>query len=251
MRALIAIAALAPRTTRAVVIGGSSGRVPGWRALSSLRGGAVVEGEKNKALYALGCNIGRQLGDLGCFDPEELDTVFIGLKDQLTGIEPSVNLPEYLPKAAELFQTRQKQQTEKSKAAGEAALSAAAKEEGAIVTKSGLVMRELVKGEGEAPKPTDTVRVHYTGTLPDGTVFDSSIKRGEPIEFPLDRVVKGWTEGLQLMRPGGKARLTIPAALGYGDDGQGMIPPKSALVFEVELLAVVEKKEPAAEDKTE
>jgi FKBP-type peptidyl-prolyl cis-trans isomerase len=96
----------------------------------------------------------------------------------------------------------------------------------------------LVEGEGEAPSATDSVVVHYEGSLIDGTVFDSSIARGAPAEFGLNQVIRGWTEGLQLIKPGGKARLTIPSDLGYGPGGVGNIPPNAVLVFEVELLEV-------------
>ena len=103
----------------------------------------------------------------------------------------------------------------------------------------GLVFLETQTGEGDAPHWKDKVKVHYEGRLVDGTVFDSSIQRGEPIEFALGGVIRGWTEGLQLMKPGSKAKLTIPADLAYGDGGQGPIPGKAVLVFDVELIAIV------------
>lgn len=120
------------------------------------------------------------------------------------------------------------------------ALAAAAAEPGAVVTASGLVFRTLEAGRGEPPKATDTVRVHYRGSFPDGREFDSSYKRNEPTSFPLNRVIRCWTEGLQLMKPGGSARLTCPAAIAYGDRGagNGLIPPGAVLVFEVKLLGV-------------
>jgi FKBP-type peptidyl-prolyl cis-trans isomerase FkpA len=119
------------------------------------------------------------------------------------------------------------------------ALARAAAEPGAVVTPSGLVYRPLAEGKGASPTATDTVRVHYRGTLPDGTEFDSSIKRGQPSSFPLNRVIKCWTEGVQRMKVGGKARLTCPAAIAYGERGAGnVIPPNATLVFEVELLAI-------------
>ena len=120
------------------------------------------------------------------------------------------------------------------------ALAKAAAEKGATVTASGLVYRSLKDGSGNSPQATDTVRVHYRGTFTDGKEFDSSIKRGEPASFPLNRVIKCWTEGVQLMKVGGKAKLTCPAAIAYGERGTpgGPIPPNSVLHFEVELLAI-------------
>ena len=116
----------------------------------------------------------------------------------------------------------------------------AATEAGAVVTASGLVFRSLTAGAGEAPKASDTVKVHYKGTLPDGKEFDSSYKRGEPATFPLNRVIPCWTEGLQRMQPGAKAVLTCPPEIAYGPRGAGgVIPPNATLRFEVELIAVV------------
>ena len=121
----------------------------------------------------------------------------------------------------------------------DAAATAAAKEPGAVVKPSGLVYLSQRDGTGPSPGPTDTVKVNYRGTFPDGREFDSSYKRGEPIEFPLDRVIKCWTEGVQLMKVGGKAKLTCPAAIAYGERGAGgVIPPNATLQFEVELLGV-------------
>ena len=115
----------------------------------------------------------------------------------------------------------------------------AAAEKGAVKTPSGMVYRSLTEGSGPSPKETDVVRVHYKGTFPDGKEFDSSYKRGEPTEFPLNRVIKCWTEGVQRMKVGGKAKLTCPPSLAYGEKGAGgTIPPNATLQFEVELLAI-------------
>ncbi len=124
-------------------------------------------------------------------------------------------------------------------AQGDAA-AASAKEPGAVVTASGLVYRSLQEGQGASPAATDVVKVHYRGTLPDGREFDSSYKRGQPASFPLDRVIKCWTEGVQRMKVGGKAKLTCPSAIAYGERGagNGLIPPHATLFFEVELLGI-------------
>lgn len=116
----------------------------------------------------------------------------------------------------------------------------AASEKGAIKTDSGMVYRSLKDGSGASPKETDVVSVHYRGTLPDGKEFDSSFKRGQPAEFPLNRVIKCWTEGVQKMKVGGKAKLTCPANVAYGERGTpgGPIPPNATLIFEVELLGI-------------
>ncbi|NDP38632.1 MAG: FKBP-type peptidyl-prolyl cis-trans isomerase [Rhodoferax sp.] len=123
--------------------------------------------------------------------------------------------------------------------AADATLEAAAKEAGAVVTSSGLVYRSLQDGAGASPKASDTVKVNYRGTFPDGKEFDSSYKRNQAIEFPLGNVIKCWTEGVQRMKVGGKAKLTCPAAIAYGERGAGgVIPPNATLLFEVELLAI-------------
>lgn len=123
-------------------------------------------------------------------------------------------------------------------AEGQAFLDENAKREGVVTTDSGLQYEVLTEGEGASPAATDTVKVHYVGTLRDGTEFDSSYKRNEPISFPLNGVIAGWTEGLQLMKEGSKHRLYIPSQLGYGSSAAGQIPPNSVLIFEVELIEV-------------
>lgn len=121
----------------------------------------------------------------------------------------------------------------------DAAAAASAKEAGAKVTKSGLVYRALTEGKGNSPQPTDVVKVHYKGNFPDGKEFDSSYKRGAPTEFPLNRVIPCWTEGVGMMKLGGKAKLTCPASIAYGASGAaGVIPPNATLLFEVELLGI-------------
>ena len=217
-----------------------------------LFGGAVAAAadsdEDAPAIYALGCNVGRQVGDLDCFSSAEIDTILMGTRDVLTRTEPRVELPAHLPKGRRSFKARQQTQMEATEAAGKAAIAAAAAEEGAVQTETGLVVKILVEGDGASPAPTDTVRVHYEGKLTDGTVFDSSLARGEAVEFPLDRVVPGWSEGLAMMKVGGKAKLTIPPELAYGDRGQSTIPPKATLISEVTLEGIIAAEATAAAD---
>jgi FKBP-type peptidyl-prolyl cis-trans isomerase FkpA len=121
----------------------------------------------------------------------------------------------------------------------QASAAASAKQEpGTVVTQTGLIYQSLTEGQGASPAATDTVKVHYRGTFPDGREFDSSYKRGQPAEFPLNRVIKCWTEGVQKMKVGGKAKLVCPPAIAYGERGAGPIPPNSTLNFEIELLDI-------------
>ena len=196
--------------------------------------------EDAKAFHAIGYNIGTQIGELHGFPEDEIDQILSGIKLALLQEPPEVPLSEYVPKASEIMMARQAEKAKKAAAAGEEALKTASKEEGATTTSSGLVVLIETEGEGDSPTADQTVEVHYEGKLIDGTIFDSSYKRGETISFPLSGVIKGWTEGLQLMKPGGKAKLTIPSDLAYGDAGTGPIPGKAVLVFDVELLAVLE-----------
>ena len=132
-----------------------------------------------------------------------------------------------------------KSPAEKNKAEGEAFLAKVKKEEGVKTTASGLAYKVLTEGTGPNPKATDQVTVHYTGKLIDGKVFDSSVKRGQPATFPLNRVIPGWSEGVQLMKKGGKSTLYLPSSLAYGERGAGgVIPPNATLVFEIELLEI-------------
>jgi FKBP-type peptidyl-prolyl cis-trans isomerase FkpA len=199
------------------------------------------ETEEQKTLYAIGLIVARQLGVFN-LAPGELDWVKAGLTDAATGGRPAVDVAAYNEKVQELAKARRKVQGDRQAAAGKEFLAKAATEKGAVKTDSGMVYISIKEGTGTAPQAADTVKVHYRGTLTDGKEFDSSYKRNKPIDFRLDGVIKCWTEGLQKMKPGGKAKLVCPPALAYGDNGAGdTILPGATLVFEVELLEVVKK----------
>lgn len=164
-----------------------------------------------------------------------------GIKDVLEGNKPQISYQEAQEVLGKFFQELEEKVAGEAKAAGEKFLAENAKREGVKVTASGLQYEVLEATLGQKPKATDTVKVHYEGTLTDGTVFDSSYRRGEPISFGLNQVIKGWTEGLQLMSIGSKYKLYIPYELGYGAQGAGgSIPPYAALIFTVELLGINE-----------
>jgi FKBP-type peptidyl-prolyl cis-trans isomerase FkpA len=192
--------------------------------------------DEEKTIYSLGLTVYRSLGQFD-LSPAELDIVKKALTDAAAG-KPAVELDTWGPKIQELATARGARIAEKQKALSAAYLATAAAEPGAQKTESGLVYRELRAGSGESPKATDTVKVNYRGTLVDGTEFDSSYKRGEPAQFPLNGVVKCWTEGVQKMKVGGKSQLVCPADLAYGDGGRPGIPGGATLVFEIELLEI-------------
>lgn len=194
--------------------------------------------EDQKTFYALGVVLGQQANASFNLTPAELELIKKGMSDVVSGNKPAVELETYGPKIQQLAQSRRAAQSEKNLAAGKEVIEKAAKEAGAVKTESGLVYLSLKEGSGASPAATDTVKVNYRGTLPDGKEFDSSYKRGEPAEFPLNQVIKCWTEGVQKMKVGGKAKLTCPAAIAYGENGMGPIPGNATLTFEVELLSV-------------
>ncbi len=195
--------------------------------------------EQDKALYALGALVSHNLEPFE-FSSQELEQVKRGLSDAL-GKKPLAVEPEkYQDKIGELHQARIAAAGKRNAEAGQAYIEKAAVEPGAVKTESGVIITELKAGTGATPTATDQVKVHYHGTLIDGTVFDSSVKRGEPATFPLNRVIPCWTEGVQRIKVGGKSRLVCPPALAYGDQGSPpVIKPGSTLIFEVELLDIV------------
>jgi FKBP-type peptidyl-prolyl cis-trans isomerase FkpA len=190
--------------------------------------------DDEKAIYALGVLMGRSVGQFN-LNKHEQDILKKGLTDQLNGQKPSVDVESAQPRIRDLEKAR-------VALAASAYLEKAAKEKGAEKTSSGLIYKTLKEGTGGSPQPSDTVKVHYRGTLTNGVEFDSSYVRDEPAEFPLNRVIACWTEGVQKMKVGGKARLVCPASIGYGDRGSPpKIPGGATLVFEVELLDILKK----------
>lgn len=209
-------------------------------------GGMPYSPEK-MPFYALGTNLAMQVGGQGnlktLLDDGEMDIVLEAFCDTLKGtatVEARDVLGEYGPELNKLLQERTSQIVDRVKADGAGFVTNFLEcNEEAVQTDSGLVYYEMVAGQGAQPTATNTVEVHYHGTLTDGTVFDSSVDRGQTISFPLNGVIKGWQEGLAMMKEGGKATLVIPSDLAYGDAGSGeTIPPGATLKFEVELFKV-------------
>jgi FKBP-type peptidyl-prolyl cis-trans isomerase FkpA/FKBP-type peptidyl-prolyl cis-trans isomerase FklB len=196
--------------------------------------------EEQKTLYALGLIVSQNLAPFN-LSPAELELVKAGLTDGALKKDKKVDVQAYVPKIQEMQTARLSTVAAAEKKASQGFLEKAAAEKGATKTASGLVVSTIKPGTGASPKATDKVKVHYQGTLTDGTVFDSSIQRNQPATFPLNGVIKCWTEGVQLMKVGGKSRLVCPADLAYGDRGSPpRIKPGSTLVFEVELLEIVQ-----------
>ena len=213
----------------------------GAPALAQAPGAPALKTEDDKTLYALGLLVSRSLTNFNLTEAE-LATVLAGVGDGVRKKEQKVDLQTYGPKVQALHAARVAASSEGEKKAGDAFLVKAAGEKGATKTPSGLVMTTVKPGTGASPAATDTVKVHYHGTLTDGTVFDSSVDRKEPATFPLNRVIPCWTEGVQKMKVGGKSRLVCPAALAYGDQGAPpKIKPGATLVFDVELIEIVKQ----------
>jgi len=194
--------------------------------------------DEQKTIYALGIMVHRSLRPFD-LSPEELAIVMRALVDGAAG-KPAVDFNEWAKQVELLSGARHSQVVAREKVGAAAYLAAAAEEFGAVTTPSGLVYRTLRSGTGPTPTARDTVKVHYRGTLIDGTVFDSSYERKEPVAFRLGEVVPCWTEGVQKMSVGGRARLVCPSSLAYGDEGSPGIPGGAALVFEVELMGIVQ-----------
>lgn len=200
----------------------------------------------DKLSYSFGLAIGTQLVDMGA-EIINVEDFSQAVKDVFTGKDFAVKLEdaqimvsEYLHQQELAKRTEQEEKGKKAKEEGEAFLKENAARENVVTTSSGLQYQILQEGTGKQPKATDNVKCHYEGKLIDGTVFDSSIRRGEPAVFPLNGVIAGWTEGVQLMKEGAKFRFFIPYNLAYGANGAGSsIPPYAALIFDVELIEVM------------
>lgn len=200
----------------------------------------------DKVSYALGLGIGRQLAQMGASDLS-IEDFAAAIKDVIAGNELKVSnreaqtiVQDYFRKQEEKLNAERAEKGKAAKAEGEKYLAENAKKEGVVTLPSGLQYMVINEGNGKKPKATDKVKCHYEGFLIDGTVFDSSVQRGEPAVFPLNQVIAGWTEGLQLMQEGAKYRFFIPYILGYGEGGAGAsIPPFAALIFDVELIEVL------------
>jgi FKBP-type peptidyl-prolyl cis-trans isomerase FkpA len=202
--------------------------------------------DDQKTIYALGLLMQRSLGQFE-LTPAELDIVKRALTDAAAG-KPLVDLTEWGPKVEPFARSRGERVAAREKATSTAYLAKAAADTGAVRTDSGLVYTETSPGSGASPKASDVVKVHYRGTLINGTVFDSSYDRNEPAQFSLGGVIRCWTEGVQKMKVGGKARLVCPSDLAYGDEGRPSIPGGAALIFEVELLEIVTAAMPAPQN---
>lgn len=197
-----------------------------------------LESEDDKTFYAMGYMLGGNLQRLSLSD-KELSALYKGIAMAAKNEKSEVDMAKYQNRIQEVFKARMDKVAEKEKEAGSKFVDDFVKKEGATKTESGLAYKVIKEGTGATPSADDIVEVHYHGTLTDGTVFDSSVERGKTISFPLNRVIKGWTEGLQTMKEGGKTKFVIPADLAYGEAGAPpKIPGGATLVFEVELFKV-------------
>jgi FKBP-type peptidyl-prolyl cis-trans isomerase FkpA len=207
-------------------------------------GTAEPKTDDEKAFYALGLDIGKNVEVFG-MSTAEVELVKAGLSDAIAKRKPKVDLDAIRPKIFEMARKRQELKSVAEKQKGKDTVAKAAKESGAVQLPSGLVIKTSRAGTGDSPTEADTVKVNYEGRLADGTVFDSSYKRNQPAQFPLRGVVKCWTEGLQKMKIGGKAQLTCPSEIAYGDQGRPpTIPGGATLIFDIELLEITKPEPP-------
>lgn len=206
---------------------------------TALAADVKLDSDTDKEVYTLGISVARNLGIFNLSD-DEMKVFQLGLMDGLKNEKPKVDLETYGPKLQEFAKARAQASADVEKKAGEDFLKKAEAEKGAVKSPSGLIFTELTPGKGEVPAASSTVKVNYKGTLRDGTVFDSSYDRKEPVTFGVNQVIPCWTEALQKMKVGGKAKVVCPASIAYGDRGAPpLIKPGATLVFEVELLEIV------------
>jgi FKBP-type peptidyl-prolyl cis-trans isomerase FkpA len=212
-----------------------------WVGCTAPAAAVELTTDEQKTLYALGVAISDPLAEFGLSE-SDLEIVMAGMADGVLQHPLKVDMQTFGPKLRQLAQARSSGAAEGEKKLGAAYVAKAAAEPGATTTKSGAVVQTIKEGEGATPTAEDTVKVHYHGTLIDGTVFDSSVQRGEPATFPLSGVITCWTEGVQHIKVGGKSRLICPSNIAYGDRGSPpVIKPGATLVFEVELLEIVKQ----------
>jgi len=198
---------------------------------------AALDSEDDKVIYMMGVSFGQNFVPFG-FDEREAEIVARGLRDSLFDRELAADIAEYGPKMNEFAGIWKARVAKIEREASKLFLAEAEAVEGALKTESGLIYSETKAGDGATPSATDKVKVHYRGTLRDGTVFASSRDRGEPATFPVNQGIPCWTEALQQMKVGGKAVIVCPSEIAYGDEGAGWIMPGAALRFEVELIAI-------------
>ena len=207
-------------------------------AKKAAAGDSSLKSDQEKTLYVLGAVMGQKMGSFRLSEAE-LEIIRQGMSDTVLGRPLKADVATYGPKIDELARARSKAFAADEKKREQPYLDKAAAAKGAVKKPSGLIYTELKAGTGPAPKPTDKVKVHYQGTLSDGSIFDSSIQRKEPTMIALNQVLPCWAEGLQLMKVGGKAKLVCPADLAYGDAGAApKVKPGASLTFEVELLEI-------------
>jgi len=208
-----------------------------------------LESEKAKMGYTIGSQMGQGLTQQGVIEEIDIDALAAAIKDVAAGTAPQMSVEE-MQATQTAYQAKREKEFEalaaENKTKGEAFLAKSKAEKGVVATDSGLQYQVLTEGKGKQPRMTDSVKVHYKGSLIDDTVFDSSYKRNAPADFPVTGVIPGFSEGLQLMKEGSKYRFVIPSDLAYGPQGPGPIGPNQVLVFEVELLEVLSAEEPPA-----
>jgi len=224
-----------------------------WAA-ESVQTSSSLSSEEAKVAYSLGFIFGKN--NATAIENLDIDKFVAGFKDGYKGQQGLLSeddikktLTDYKERRMAQAQADFQKQSVENKVRGESYLADNAKKTGVMTTSTGLQYEVLTQGTGLQPKPADTVEVHYEGKLTDGTVFDSSIQRGQTASFRLDQVIAGWTEGLQLMKAGSKYRFTIPSGLAYGEMGAGSIPPNAVLIFDVELINVTKDQAVEKSDK--